>query len=155
MHVARARVDHAVEISDLIRRSKAYWDWPQAYLQAALPLMAVSPGYIRDNTCLEVFIGDEVVGFASLVVEPGGALLDNLWVEPNWIGHGVGMFTCDEIFRIARVNAWNRLTTLPDPPSEGFYVRVGFQDTGVRVPSRVTQGPVFSIYEKLLSGATT
>lgn len=35
---------------------------------------------------------------------------------------------------------------LPDPPSEGFYLRMGFEDSGKRVPSRVPGGPLFSVY---------
>ena len=39
-----------------------------------------------------------------------------------------------------------RQRSLPDPPAEGFYLRLGFVGTGERVPSRVPGGPLFSVY---------
>jgi len=39
-----------------------------------------------------------------------------------------------------------RQRSLPDPPAEGFYSRLGFVGTGEQVPSRVHGGPLFSVY---------
>lgn len=71
-------------------------------------------------------------------------VLDNLWVTPERIGQGIGRQACEYLFRLARERGWTPLWVLPDPYAEGFYVKLGFSDTGERVPSRVPGGPVFS-----------
>jgi GNAT superfamily N-acetyltransferase len=148
MQITSASVDCVVEINRLIARSKAYWPWAPGYLAAALPLMAVTPEYIEGALCLEVRDGAALAGFASVVEAPDRRLLDNLWVDPDHIGRGLGRFACEHIFEIARRSRWRELVTLPDPPAEGFYLRMGFQDTGERVPSRIPGGPVFSTFRR-------
>jgi len=49
---------------------------------------------------------------------------------------------CVDVFQVAREKEWADLWVLPDPPSAGFYLKVGFSDTGERVPSRVPGGPI-------------
>ena len=148
MEITRAAEDHLEDINRLIARSKAHWDWAPEYLAAALPLMVVTPAYLRENICLEVSVGEGVVGFVSVVEAPDRRLLDNLWIEPEHIGKGIGRFACEHLFDLARSRLWIDLTTLPDPPAEGFYRRMGFCDTGERVESRVPGGPVFSVFKR-------
>jgi GNAT superfamily N-acetyltransferase len=149
MRIASVGQQPTHDINALIARSKAYWDWPPGYLAAALPLMEITPSYLRDNLCFEIFDADALVGFVSLVQKPDRRILDNLWIDPSHIGRGFGRFACEHIFDLARQKAWTDLTTLPDPPAEEFYRRMGFEDTGERTPSRVPGGPVFSVFKKI------
>jgi N-acetylglutamate synthase-like GNAT family acetyltransferase len=145
--IVRARERSLGEINRLIARSKRYWNWPPAYLEAALLLHVLTTDYLRTNHCFEVLATDgALIGFCSVVADNSRVILDNLWVTPELIGRGVGRRTCEHLFRLAREHEWAELWVLPDPPAEGFYRKVGFVDTGERVPSRVPGGPVFSVY---------
>jgi GNAT superfamily N-acetyltransferase len=147
IRIIRAREESLDDINGLIARSKAYWNWPEGYLDQALPLHRVSPAYVRSNQCFEVLdVHDRLVAFISVVVSDARVVLDNLWVMPELIGNGIGRQACEHVFRLARKRGWTELWVLPDPPAEGFYVKAGFSDTGERVPSRVPGGPVFSTY---------
>lgn len=151
--VLPAREGSLADINRLITRSKAHWKWPEGYLQRALPLHEITPTYLRDNCCFEVLSGaDDLLGFVSLVQLESRVVIDNLWVEPEHIRRGIGRAACDHLFRIAQERGWAALWVLPDPPAEGFYRRLGFSDTGERVPSRVSGGPIFSVYRRAIEG---
>jgi GNAT superfamily N-acetyltransferase len=145
--IIAAREGSLVAINTLIARSKAHWNWPAGYLEKALPLHALRATYLRDNYCFEVLgARDELLAFFSVVSSDARIVLDNLWVQPELIGRGIGRRACEHIVRMARALDWSELRVLPDPPAEGFYLKAGFFDTGERVPSRVPGGPVFSVY---------
>jgi GNAT superfamily N-acetyltransferase len=103
--------------------------------------------YLRDNHCHEVRDRQgQLVAFVAVVEGDARVLLDNLWVTPELIGRGIGRFACEHLLTLARRQGWNTLWVLPDPPAAGFYLKVGFSDTGERVASRVQGGPVFPVY---------
>jgi GNAT superfamily N-acetyltransferase len=148
IQIVEARIGSLPEINTLIARSKAYWPWNESYLREALPLHLLGPAYIRDNQCFEVLDRHQkLLAFVAVVVGDARVVLDNLWVTPELIGRGIGRFACEHVFRLARETGWRKLWVLPDPPAEGFYVKVGFSDSGERVASRVRGGPVFSVYQ--------
>lgn len=152
IRVVGARERSLAEINGLIMRAKSHWAWPKGYLEHALPLHTLTPAYLHANHCFEVLAAeDELIGFVAVVTSGPRVVLDNLWVTPDRIGQGIGRYVCDFVFRLAREQGWQELWVLPDPPSEGFYRKAGFVDTGERVPSRVPVGPMFSVYRIRLS----
>jgi GNAT superfamily N-acetyltransferase len=154
--IVGAREQSLANINGLIARSKAHWNWPEGYLEKALPLHRVSPTYLRSNPCFEVLDGrDQLIAFFSIVVSDARVVLDNLWVTPELIGNGIGRQACENVFRLAREQGWTELWVFPDPPAVGFYVKMGFSDSGERVPSRVPGGPIFSTYRIHLSGGSS
>jgi ribosomal protein S18 acetylase RimI-like enzyme len=86
------------------------------------------------------------VAFLSVAERDGRVSIDNLWVAPEHIRRGIGTAAVRFIVALARAAGWSHLWVLPDPPAEGFYRALRFSDTGERVPSRVSAGPVFSVY---------
>jgi GNAT superfamily N-acetyltransferase len=147
----RAREESLAAINELIARSKAYWNWPDGYLDRALPLNRIGLTYLQGNRCFEALDASHtLIAFVSIVVSDARVVLDNLWVAPELIGHGIGRRACEYVFRVARDEKWTELWVLPDPPAAGFYLKVGFSDTGERVPSRVPGGPIFAAYRMRL-----
>lgn len=142
-----ARDSSLAKINALIARSKSYWPYPSDYLAQALPLLSITQAYLTQNECVEVRLGEELVAFASLATQHGGTVLEleHLWVDPRFIGRGAGSFACRHLMARARERGCSHLHVLPDPPAKGFYEKLGFVDTGDRVPSRVPTGPDFSV----------
>jgi len=152
VRIIPAREESLARINDLIVRSKSYWNWPADYLRQALPLHEIEPSYLRRNQCFELLdVNDQLVAFLCVAATDARVVLDNLWVRPDLIGKGVGRQACEHVFRLAREHDWTELWVVPDHPAVGFYEKMGFSDTGERVPSRVPGGPVFSVYRIDLS----
>lgn len=151
--IVPAREVSLEEVNRLIARSKAYWKWPEEYLSRAIPLHRITPSYLSSNRCFEVVTRRaDLLGFFSLSEGNGRAMIDNLWIEPAHIRRGIGRAAVHFVFELARACGWPHLWVLPDPPAEGFYRALGFSDTGERVPSRVSGGPVFSVYRISIPG---
>lgn len=149
--ITNARVCNLECINNLIMLSKSYWQWPEPYLEKAIPLHRITHEYIRQNSCFEVITSSlETVAFFSIKAEESSALLDNLWVLPDKIGTGIGKQACDYIISLSRTNKWDKIIVLPDPPSEQFYVKMGFVSTDETVKSRVVDGPVYTIHQMIL-----
>ncbi len=146
LRIISARELDLDDINALIARSKAYWAWPDGYLDRALPLHLVTFGYLQSNLCFEVVdVLDSPVAFFSIDGSGSTHLLDKLWVTPELIGKGVGRWVCRYIFALAEQHGWTALEVLPDPQANTFYLNMGFVDTGKRVASRVQGGPEFSV----------
>jgi GNAT superfamily N-acetyltransferase len=142
----RAREQSLEDINQLIARSRAHWRWPEGYLEAALPWHQIDSAYLRNHHCFEAVDSQvRLVAFFSIVAGER-VVLDNLWVTPELIGSGIGRLACLHVLRLAHEQGWTDLWVMPDPPAEGFYRKMGFTDTGERVPSRVPNGPVFHVY---------
>ena len=138
-------------INALIARSKAHWPWPEGYLERALPLLAITEAYLRENQGFEVLgPAGETLAFFAVEDAEDGVHLDHLWVDPPLIGQGVGRFAFQRLLRLAEDRGWREIDVLPDPPAEGFYSKLGFTDTGRRVRSRVEGGPEFSVFRLAL-----
>ena len=149
MEIAPAAPDELREINRLIADAKSVGPWPPGYLEAALPFHVISPGYLDDNLCFRVAdAAGRLVAFFSVAMDGDGPLLYNLWVAPDASGRGVGRLALEHLFSLARLRRWTQLRVLPDPPAEGFYLGMGFLDTGARAPSRVAGGPTFKVLRK-------
>ena len=119
MEIRPFRAGEEEQLREVARASKAHWGYDAARVRG----WAAGLEYAGKD----VWVADagEPVGYAVLVVEGDRAELDELWVEAEWIGRGVG----SELFRFvaARASALGatHLEWEADPNSVGFYERMG------------------------------
>jgi catechol 2,3-dioxygenase-like lactoylglutathione lyase family enzyme/GNAT superfamily N-acetyltransferase len=147
--VRRARDANVAEINQVIVASKSHWDSPESYLQAALPLLMIDESYLAEHLCFEIVDeSSNVVCFFAVAEDSGEHVLDHLWVRPDRLGLGIGRLACEHVFSLARRYRWPVLLVLPEPRAHGFYRKMGFEDTDMRVNSRVRNGPSFSVLRK-------
>ena len=151
MEVVKARNENVDSINQIIRESKSYWKYSEAYLNAAMPLILVNEAYLKDNRSFEIYEKNQIVGFFSITDNREEKYLDNLWIDPNFIGKGFGRIAIHYVEKIMREEGWESIYVLPDPPAERFYFKMGFLDTGKRVESRVEEGPTFSLLKRGLN----
>jgi len=146
VRIVCARERNLAQINALIAASKTLWAWPEGYLESALPLHRLGQAYLQTNPCYEVLDAQgNLVAFFAIEAGDARVVLDNLWISPQMIGRGIGRQACHYSFDLVTRLGWTQLWVLPDPPAEGFYLKLGFANTGERVSSRVTGGPVYSV----------
>jgi GNAT superfamily N-acetyltransferase len=71
-------------------------------------------------------VGEEIVGWAGLIPPVEGvAVLDDLWIKPQWMGKNIG----SQLFSVARERAAElgagRMEWGAEPNSVGFYDKMG------------------------------
>ena len=118
--IRRARPAEASELSALALRSKAYWGYDAERVSA----WAADLRY--EGKDVHVVDADGLVAaYATLVLEGEKAELDELWVEPAWIGKGVGARLFQFVSNRAAALGAKRLEWEADPHAVGFYERMG------------------------------
>lgn len=127
-----ARPDEAVGLEALHRRASDVWDEDRAHLAAhpdaiEPPHQAILEGRVR----VAVDVAGRRLGFSVVLpVEDGTCELDDLFVEPDSMGLGVGRLLVGDVAARAIATGANRVNVTANPRAVGFYERLGFRVTG-------------------------
>lgn len=133
--IRRAKAHEAPLLGAMALRSKAYWGYSRAFIEACRNELTYTSEQLSSGR-YDFFVAEidaKVVGFFA--VEHNGTLeaeLEALFVEPEWIGHGLGRALMSYAKRIARLAGAHALLIQGDPHAEAFYTAAG----GVRVADR-------------------
>jgi GNAT superfamily N-acetyltransferase len=124
--------DEALALEALHRRSSDVWEEDRVHLSAhpdaiEPPHQAISEGRVR----VAVDGKGQPVGFSVVLpVEDGVCELDDLFVEPDSMGLGVGKLLVEDVAARAATEGANRVMVTANPRALGFYKRLGFRITG-------------------------
>lgn len=148
--IRKAIPDEASFLSELAVRSKAHWGYSQSFLDSCRVELAVDPGRIgsADYQCFVAANGNVVIGFYTVEnISEGVYELDALFVEPKYIGTGVGRSLIQHAISLLSENGAERLVIQGDPNASRFYLAAGAQQIGTResgsVPGRFL--PLFQV----------
>jgi ribosomal protein S18 acetylase RimI-like enzyme len=122
----------ASALEALQRRSSDEWEEYRAPLAAnpdaiEPPHQAIAEGRVR----VAVDATGRRLGF-SVILPPQGdrCELDDLFVEPESMGHGIGRLLVDDIAARAGAAGVSYIDVIANPNALGFYKRLGFEITG-------------------------
>lgn len=140
VEIRRAKPTEASALTQLAQAAKRHWGYPERWLELWRPDLTITPSFVAGNEVYVATVGDEIVGCCALV--PGQSLieLEHMWIDPKYMGRGVGR----ELFRHARARAvalnFAALEITSDPNAEGFYQRMGAVRIG-EVQSKIDGRP--------------
>jgi lactoylglutathione lyase len=130
--IREAFPDEAEALEALQRRSSDVWEEYRAHLAAHAdaiepPHQAIADGRVR----VAVDALQRRVGFSVVQpVQDGRCELDDLFVEPDSMGRGVGRLLVDDVATRAAATGAHHIDVIANPNAVGFYERVGFRITG-------------------------
>ncbi|GAB3180624.1 GNAT family N-acetyltransferase [Nesterenkonia halophila] len=133
------RGDDAAALSAVAMRSKAYWGYSSAFLDACRDELTVTPELIADSQVTVAEILERVVGFSRVAGAPPSGELAALFVDHDTIGTGVGRRLLEEALSSAAERGFSELTFTADPGAASFYAAHGAETIG-RVPSESIAG---------------
>lgn len=126
--IRRARGDEAESLSALIMRSKAHWGygadqlalWRESLIIAA-ETIASEPVYCAEDAGAGV-----VMGMSHFYAQGADEVyLDRLFIEPRYIGHGVGALLWRHMVAQAAALGARSVTLGADYHARPFYERMG------------------------------
>lgn len=125
-----ARVDEASFLHDLTQRSTMYWGYPPEFLDWEPESIAVTTEFLQGATSAVMETAGEVTGYYSLVQKDNGLYLDKLFVDPTWIGTGMGKRLWLHAVDQALMLGAPTLHIDADPNAAPFYAAMGARHTG-------------------------
>lgn len=108
----------------------AVWDKPAGYLEEAIGLMSLSPDDLERDEAWVLDDGTQIVGFLRVSVSGADAEIEELHLEPAWIGRGQGRRLFQQAVERARAVGAERLVWSTDRYALGFYLTMGGTITG-------------------------
>ena len=156
--IRQAIPDEAKYLSELAMRSKAHWGYSQRFLDSCRAELTVDPDRMgsANYQCFVAENGDAILGFYTVEdVSEGVYELEALFVEPKYIGTGVGRSLIQHAIRLLADIGAARLIIQGDPNASHFYRAAGAQQVGTResgsIPGRSL--PLFQV--EIRSRSTT
>ena len=126
-----ARPEEGAALTELCLRSKAVWGYDEAFLAACRKELQPKADAIAHGWVQVVTIGETLAGVAEVSIEGETAHLEKLFVEPRFIGDGIGGRLMDWAVAQAASRGASRMVIESDPGAAGFYRRRGALDDGV------------------------
>ena len=123
----------ADELTDLLRHSKRYWGYDDAFMAAARLQLVITPASIEQDRIEVLFLDDRIGGFFRLRPRediPGKLWLEDLFLDPSLIGQGWGRVMWDRVVEVAVSLGCQVLEWETDPHAEAFYMRMGAVTVG-------------------------
>ena len=93
-------------------------------------LVLTDAGVVEGRTRVATLTTDHVVGFATTTSVDWVLGLEDLFVDPQWMRHGVGRLLVHDIITHVDHELVERLEVVANPHALAFYERVGFVDDG-------------------------
>lgn len=131
MSIRKATLDEANFLSDLALRSKAYWGYDESFMKDAVEDLTLNPIHIS-NGMVYVYEdnGDKVIGYYAFSAQDTPEMIA-LFVEPSFIGKGIGLQLWKHALQFANNQAWPKFDVVADPfAAEKFYLKVGCKQVG-------------------------
>lgn len=129
--IRRATADEASALTGIAHAAKRHWGYPEAWIARWRDALTITPAYVRSHIVfVAVDVGDLPRGFYALAIDGAGATLDHLWIEPEWMGRGLGRALLSHALKTARTEGAARLEIDSDPYAEEFYLRMGARRVG-------------------------
>lgn len=135
--IRKAKNSEAQALTQLARRAKASWGYPDAWLREWAPQLTFSADYIDSHCVLVAQESDRLVGVIAL--EDSGAgepEIAHMWVAPESQGLGVGRQLVKQALKAAKSRGWRSLRIVSDPNARRFYEKLGAVQVG-EVPAPV------------------
>jgi GNAT superfamily N-acetyltransferase len=119
------RAEEADELREIAFAAKSYWGYDPGWVRQWVEDHSFSPEALRQREICVAEVDDETAGWAAWIPKGDVCWLDDLWIQPAWIGQGIGTRLWRHVSeRAARLGArWMEWEA--EPNAVGFYEKLG------------------------------
>ena len=130
MKIERANIHDDEILSDITKKSKAFWGYSKEQILEWNDNLTISKNYIESNYAFKLLDENTVIGYYSYILEKSSVKLDNLFVLPEYIGKGFGKYLVNDFLTRMRNQKIKKIILDSDPNAEEFYLKIGFKKIG-------------------------
>jgi ribosomal protein S18 acetylase RimI-like enzyme len=150
IEIRRALPDDAEVLTEIAIAAKGHWGYPERWMQVWTPELTFRSEYFEKNESWTASIENQTIGFCTLLEKDGNAWLENLWVIPSQMGHGVGNALFKHMIDLSKKRGYHILRLESDPNAVGFYIKMGAHQIGERHSEVEGQPRILPIMELTL-----
>lgn len=132
-HIRPAEPEDLPELRAVYRRASWSNEGDRPLFAEHPELLDFSGTAVHEGRTLVADAGGRIVGFVTLLETGSTAEVEDLFVDPGSMRHGIGRALVEAIAGFAAGRGWARIEVDANPHAEEFYTRTGFEQAG-RVP---------------------
>lgn len=121
----RAVPDESQVLTNLAIQSKAHWSYSEAFMKECEVLLHIPSDRITHDHVYVMLIQDHITGFYALVQNGEKAWLEDFFLDPTYIGEGLGKRMWYHMVSVARHHSIETIEWDSDPYAAPFYERMG------------------------------
>lgn len=123
--ILRAQPADASRLKALAVAAKAHWGYAPEWMAQWAQLFQITGEYIAAHEVYKLVHVDAIVGWYAIVLCEKTARLDDLWVDPAFIGKGLGRVLFEQARQQAVYQGAQRIEFEAEPYAVGFYKHMG------------------------------
>jgi GNAT superfamily N-acetyltransferase len=153
LQIIRATPELAGELTRIAVAAKRYWRYPESWIRIWMPILTITGEYLAANPTFAAWppATERPAGFYSLIVSGLPVVwLDHLWLDPDWIGRGLGRTLFEHATATAAALGGALLEIEAEPLAEPFYRHMGARRVGERIGEIESQPRILPLMELAL-----
>jgi N-acetylglutamate synthase-like GNAT family acetyltransferase len=135
--------------SRLCLRSKAHWGYNADFIAACEAELTIGGDHLARDAVVVAVDKGKIVGVAQLSLEDAECYLEKLFVDPDWMGMGVGRSLFEWSANTAKRLGASEIIVESDPNAASFYRQMGATEAGsapsASIPGRKLPRFVFKL----------
>jgi GNAT superfamily N-acetyltransferase len=139
--IRKAKAEEAEQLTNLAIRSEAYWGYDSDYMQSFQSMYAVTESFIHSYPTFVLEKDNLIIGFYSILIEEKGTSLEDLFIDPHYIGQGYGKRLWNHAVEAGKSLGLKEFVIVTSPQAKEFYLKMGAVQTG-EVESLVKKGRI-------------
>ena len=128
--IQRAAPEQHERLTQITFAAKKHWGYPERWMEIWKDALTITPEFIANNEVYAATVESEVAGYYGLIASDGKVQLEHMWVDPAYMGSGIGKRLFDHAIKAAESLGASSMEIESDPNAEGFYKRMGARRIG-------------------------
>jgi GNAT superfamily N-acetyltransferase len=141
--IRSARADEGPRLKEIAIAAKGFWGYEPDQVRSWADQGDFTPERLQELILFVAESDGRAIGWASLIPKDEVGWLDDLWIDPDWIGKGVGSLLFRRAADHAKTMGARRLEWEAEPNAIGFYEKMG--GTYVRQSEQTEWGRTLSV----------
>ena len=125
IEIRRALPQEAEALTQIAIAAKGHWGYPERWVQIWKSELNFNSEYFEKHESWTASVENQLAGFYTLLEKDDNSWLENLWVLPAQIGHGLGRALFKHAIYLSKERGYHILRLESDPNALGFYIKMG------------------------------
>lgn len=150
IHIQKAHIEDHLALSNVTKKSKAYWGYSPQQMQLWDDELTVTPNDFDRMYFYKLMQGKHIIGYYAYDDQSASSVkLESLFILPDFIGLGLGKLLLSDLIDRLQSNGCHKIVLEADPHAENFYLKHGFSVVGHKETS--IKNRYMPIMEKIIT----